>query len=314
VSSHPSDFYAVAANQVLPGTEPNNHEILAQHLQEAGITLVRTRVLRWRLVQPSPLSEPDWGLWPQIYDAYTSRGIKIVVPILDAPAWAVNHPNPNIPNRHPPRLEQWNAFIESAAARFRGQVFAWEMWNEPDVKNFFNGSPIDYLLLLNTGYLAVKRGDPEAEVWGPATMPRHMKSRKKKKANFTKYAVQYGLMDRFAYHDYAGKAASKVSNYEFVVGLLGEYGRELPIVITETNKAPANCEVFDALTDAELAEFLGNVYQALGSAGASAVFWWKPVDTYSANCQGGVLRDGLLTPQYQPKAAYWALKELIGSA
>ncbi|HEX6385961.1 MAG TPA: hypothetical protein VF177_14925 [Anaerolineae bacterium] len=40
----------------------------------------------------------------------------------------------------------------------------WEMWNEPDLPQFWNGTTADYARLLAVGYLAAKHADPNAQV------------------------------------------------------------------------------------------------------------------------------------------------------
>ena len=57
-------FFAVAANQVLPVfDEPASHEVLAQLLMQAGVTMVRMRALRWSEVQPFYGDKINWGLF-----------------------------------------------------------------------------------------------------------------------------------------------------------------------------------------------------------------------------------------------------------
>jgi hypothetical protein len=43
-------------------------------------------------------------------------------------------------------------------------ITLWEIWNEPDLGFFFNGSPTDYARLLKVGYLAAKHADPNARI------------------------------------------------------------------------------------------------------------------------------------------------------
>lgn len=40
----------------------------------------------------------------------------------------------------------------------------WELWNEPDLPEFFDGNKTDYARLLKVGYMAVKQADPQAMV------------------------------------------------------------------------------------------------------------------------------------------------------
>jgi hypothetical protein len=72
----------------------------------------------------------------------------------------------------------WARFVGRAIARYKpGGLIAqqqgwpagvgvshWEMWNEPDLLHFWDGSPADYARLLKVGYLAAKQNDPEAQI------------------------------------------------------------------------------------------------------------------------------------------------------
>lgn len=298
-------FFAVAANQVLPVLdEPASHELLAQLLMQAGVTMVRMRALRWSEVQPFYGDKINWGLWPQIYEAYTIRGIKIVVPIIDTPDWAVNLRRCNGPTSTcMPRIHYWNRFVYKAAKRFP-DVYAWEIWNEPDLKQFFTGDKNDYLILLNNAYGVIKNVS-DAQVWGPAILP-------STGMHIAEHVAKYGTFDEFTYHDYGMKIRTKKNNYRKIKDLLNKYKLgSMGISVTEVNKAPMVCSVFDRMTDVELAVYLNKTYEKLAELGAHHVFWWKPVDTYQGTCNNGVMRDGLLTPNYEPKATYYELRRMI---
>lgn len=73
---------------------------------------------------------------------------------------------------------KWARFVYTAVNRYRpggvlaqaegwgpnGGVRHWEMWNEPDLTSFWDGSLADYARLLQVGYLAAKQADPQAQV------------------------------------------------------------------------------------------------------------------------------------------------------
>ena len=73
---------------------------------------------------------------------------------------------------------RWARFVYRAVSRYRpGGTLArvrgwpdgagithWEMWNEPDLPQFWNGTTADYARLLKVGYLAAKQADANAQV------------------------------------------------------------------------------------------------------------------------------------------------------
>ena len=68
----------------------------------------------------------------------------------------------------PRNLDQWSDFVTDFAGRYRGKVKYFQIGNENDTKEFFQPcTPESYLKLLKTGYLAVKKGNPDALVGLP---------------------------------------------------------------------------------------------------------------------------------------------------
>lgn len=73
---------------------------------------------------------------------------------------------------------RWARFVFTAVSRYKpGGALAqangwpaeqgvthWEMWNEPDLSTFWDGTTTDYARLLQVGYLAAKLADPNAQV------------------------------------------------------------------------------------------------------------------------------------------------------
>ncbi|PID87278.1 MAG: hypothetical protein CSB13_00210 [Chloroflexi bacterium] len=73
---------------------------------------------------------------------------------------------------------KWARFVATAVNRYKPGgsiakidgwpegvgVTHWEMWNEPDLTHFWDGSAADYARLLKVGYLAAKHADPHAVV------------------------------------------------------------------------------------------------------------------------------------------------------
>ena len=60
----------------------------------------------------------------------------------------------------------YSAFVGSLAARYKGRVDAYEIWNEADEPAFWPGAPdvAGYVALLKASHAAIKRADPAAKV------------------------------------------------------------------------------------------------------------------------------------------------------
>lgn len=73
---------------------------------------------------------------------------------------------------------KWAVYVSTAVNRYRPDgvlaqqegwpagvgVTHWEMWNEPDLTIFWDGTKEEYARLLKVGYLAAKQADPQAQV------------------------------------------------------------------------------------------------------------------------------------------------------
>ena len=136
---------------------------VAAKIHEAGIEWVRIDFL-WSRVEP----ERDHYTWKQ-YDALLerleSRGLRAYATIQGTPAWATSGPEfSGVPDD----VAQWQEFVFLAAARYRGRIAAWGIWNEPNVSRFWNGTRSEYInKLLIPGAVAVRAADPKPRTASP---------------------------------------------------------------------------------------------------------------------------------------------------
>ena len=106
---------------------------------QLGATWVRT-FLRWDQVEPG-----GPGRWDRPRSPASSstprcaqlKGIKVVAVVTGAPQWANGSTDPYVPPRDP---QDFARFLGTLAARERGKVAAWEIWNEPDEREFWHGA------------------------------------------------------------------------------------------------------------------------------------------------------------------------------
>jgi hypothetical protein len=153
---------------ITPGPQTTEHTLGA--MGQLGATWVRTFV-RWDQVEPD-----GPGRWNPAalagLEAFTSvaklRGIKVVAVVIGTPRWANGTSDPMVPPRDP---ADYGRFLNSLAARERGRVAAWEIWNEPDEREFWHGpvGPEHYAPLLKAAGTAVRDADPSALVLAGAS-------------------------------------------------------------------------------------------------------------------------------------------------
>ncbi|MBV9453865.1 MAG: cellulase family glycosylhydrolase [Rubrobacter sp.] len=142
----------------------------------AGVNSVSSGAVWWYLNegQPSPRSY-DWSSLDRLVNAAETRGMTVKLQLSGTPDWV--HPDlensvPNPSDRiwYPPRgsteLGYWSDFVNDVVSRYKGRVVQYEMWNEPNIEDFWKPSPKpdEYVALLRAGYLSVKNAYPGASV------------------------------------------------------------------------------------------------------------------------------------------------------
>jgi YVTN family beta-propeller protein/VCBS repeat-containing protein len=132
-------------------------------LQSLGVTDIRVLV-PWAAVEPVQ-GWTDWSAVDRVINSAAARNIKVLGILNSAPTWAA------VPNTFPlagmpADNAQFAAFAGLAAARYKGKVTAWEVWNEPNAIMFWQPGPnaAQYTALLKPTYLAIKAADPDAVV------------------------------------------------------------------------------------------------------------------------------------------------------
>ena len=67
----------------------------------------------------------------------------------------------------PTNSQDWYDYVYAAVSRYKGSIKYWEMWNEPNLAQFFNGTRQQYIDLFKVGADAAHVGEPDCFVLGP---------------------------------------------------------------------------------------------------------------------------------------------------
>ncbi|HEY3082033.1 MAG TPA: hypothetical protein VGM69_19260 [Chloroflexota bacterium] len=118
--------------------------------------------LRWDEVEPEP-GEYRFDQLDRLFENARRWDLAVVAVLVGAPRWAVDHPD-RAGAGPPSDWPAWERFVSVVADRYRDQVAAWEVWNEPNIPEFWRGSTADYARLLRTAYPALKRAAPSSTV------------------------------------------------------------------------------------------------------------------------------------------------------
>ncbi len=141
--------------------ERDQDEIFA-HLAALGVGWVKVQV-SWKLYEPEP-GQLHTERFAEL-DAFVSRantqGMQVLLSVSKAPEWS----RPTTEMDGPPSdFALYQRFMYTLAARYHGQVVAYELWNEPNLQREWNGFPLGgalFVELLQAGAAGVRAADPD---------------------------------------------------------------------------------------------------------------------------------------------------------
>ncbi|MCV7283140.1 beta-galactosidase [Mycolicibacterium flavescens] len=137
-------------------------------LRAMGSTNVRTvrLMIPWAGVEPLQ-GQLNWSMVDKTVNAAAARGMSILGFINSTPAWAVAPGGFPISGR-PASPAAYGEFAAKVAARYKGKIAAYEIWNEPNSAQFYSPTPdpAGYTDLLRAAYPRIKAVDPAVTVIG----------------------------------------------------------------------------------------------------------------------------------------------------
>jgi hypothetical protein len=119
----------------------------------------------------------NWGYLDQAMLHARANGLSIYATVAYTPRWASSVPSctPFAPtdtakceNKRPANVQTWTNAVTQVVTRYRGQVECWGIWNEPNLRTFFDGSLdqfVDEIFL--PAAAAIRAADPGARICGP---------------------------------------------------------------------------------------------------------------------------------------------------
>ncbi|MDO9458252.1 beta-galactosidase [Nocardioides sp.] len=131
-------------------------------MRAIGVTRIRLD-LSWARVE-GVRGRYDWSQSDRVLAETRRRGIRVLAVIGYQPDWAQRYDSAGRPQ--PVDRAGFARFAGAAAARYRTQVGAWEIWNEPNLQRFWIAPPnaAQYAALVNAVAPRLRAGDPGARV------------------------------------------------------------------------------------------------------------------------------------------------------
>ncbi len=147
----------------------NNKSAIAAQVQDLGMHWVKQQI-EWKVYE-SARGNIDFSELDAIVAALEAQNLKILFSVVKAPDWARSTDQEDGP---PTDFNDYANFVGALAARYKGRVQAYEIWNEQNLRREWNGqalSAASYVRLLQAAYTAIKTANPSAIVVSGAPAP-----------------------------------------------------------------------------------------------------------------------------------------------
>src|SRR5207244_230912 len=129
--------------------EPDKRQRSLELLQAAGVSWIRQE-LPWEQIEPVARGQTidptfggsTWAKFDDIVDRANALGMNVVLRLDTSPRWALPADAPD--GLSPPidYADYWD-FVGQVAARYRGRVAAYQVWNEPNLTSEWGRRPPD---------------------------------------------------------------------------------------------------------------------------------------------------------------------------
>ena len=146
---------------------PEDVERLLDSAKASGASLLKFR-FDWGTLESQKGAAFNWPVYDRIVKAARERGFVIVGVLGDTAPWAsVNITgDARVKRLSPPRPEtypSWSNYVSRVVGRYKNDVQAWQIWENPDAANFYS-VPRTYRRLASVALDAARKADKTAIV------------------------------------------------------------------------------------------------------------------------------------------------------
>ena len=284
--------------------DPRDLDLIA----EAGFKFIRMDLSWSGIERQKAVYNFERTGYDALTEGCTKRGIRIL--------YILDYSNNLYESDSSVRTEQgrkaFAAFAEAAAKRYAGKGILWEIWNEPNLRQFWNPQPgaDDYCKLVAETAPLVKRADPTGLIVAPATSGIPL--------GWLEQCFKQGLLshiDVLSVHPYRSKPPETVTaDYTALRELIGRYapaGKQIPVISGEWGYSNINWDK-NPLSNNQQAQYLTRMFLTNLYQGIAVSIWydWKNDGTDPNEREHNF---GTVGHDLTPKAAYLAAQTLAST-
>jgi hypothetical protein len=285
----------------------------------------------WRLLAAYvdwPNLEPSKGRWQfSTLDNYVNlaeqHNVQILMPLVLTPGWASSRASEKSyyspGNAAPPKdYDDWKTYVRTVATRYKGRIHYYEIWNEPNLRGFFSGTPQDLVTLTAEASKVLKAVDSTNVVVSPSATTENGV------AWLEQFLAAGGgkYVDVIGYHFYVAPSPPEamIPIVKRVRDVMQKHSvASLPLWDTETGwmimnhknvvRARGGAGMYSKVfTDDEAVAYVARSYVVLWASGVSRFYWyaWDDGETGLTEADG--------TTQKPPAKAYGEIEDwLVGA-
>jgi polysaccharide biosynthesis protein PslG len=289
-------------------------------MQGIGVENVRISI-SWQDIE-SPQGQYDWSAIDNVVNAAEARNMGILGVLSETPDWAGNPVLAGMPDP-----DVFAQFAQAVATRYKDEIFAYEIWNEPNAKNFLDPvDPAGYTTLLQAAYPLIKQVgiDNGAEI----TVIGGVVGAGATEGNVTMSPVDFiqgmydaqaqGFFDALSFHPYeysfdfsagATEAGSPFAQLQQILTIMADNGDEdLKVWATEygqpTTEQLSEQQQYDFIQD-----FLAS-WPTIAGTGPMFIYTLLDTDSGNSNKQDNF---GVYFSDLTPKQAVQAIEDFLNS-
>jgi hypothetical protein len=174
----------------------------------------------------------DFGLLDQYVALAQQHNVKMIYVLGNTPQWTSTDPNrvgtQGLPGATAPpsNMQDWKDYVTTIVTRYKGKIFAYEIWNEGDLDGYWTGSVSQMVQIAQVAYQTIKQIDPDATVLSPSLVAGNGRDYMKK--FFTAGGDKFS--DAVAYHlyDTQMKPENTVADvYEPTLAIANQFGKAI---------------------------------------------------------------------------------------
>ncbi len=258
----------------------------------------------WFRIEPSQ-GVFQWEAFDRVVNRAAARGLEVLATLAYTPAWASPRPQSSRVSDPPASTAYWTDIVSRAVTRYADRVRYWQMWNEPNITDFWTGTMSQYRTeILEPGAAAARSAHPGVQVVSPG-----LANLRNWRDWFREAMKAAGAIDIINHHNYANDGREVLEDLErdrprqpSLRTLMAELGVDgKPFWLTETGRRT---------NQGNQLEYYEDVVAVLGEKSwVSRLFFFHYWDGPGQG-DGGF---GIVNEDFSPKPAYLFLRSALRS-